>query len=123
MVYPQPTTRLVLISRTGELEDLSQQSSSSTLWLDGKFSQRTEVLLQLRPGNTTESGLVLGETDVVQCEVGLPGTEYSELLYRKLVTIQNSGAARSHSLLSLLPYLVLLHSLLLCYQQTDFTVQ
>ena len=123
MVYPQPTTRLVLISRTGEMEDLSQLSSSSTLWLDGKFSQRTEVLLQLRPGNTTESGLVLGETDVVQCEVGLPGTEYSELLYRKLVTIQNSGAARSHSLLSLLPYLVLLHSLLLCYQHTDFTVQ
>ena len=123
MVYPQPTTRLVLISRTGELEDLSQLSSSSTLWLDGKFSQRTEVLLQLRPGNTTESGLVLGETDVVQCEVGLPGTEYSELLYRKLVTIKTSGAARPHSLLSLLPYLVLLHSLLLCYQHTDFTVQ
>ena len=121
VVYPQPTTRLVIISRTGELEDLSKLSSSFTMWINGKFSQRTEVLLQLSPGNTTESGRVLEETDVVQCEVGLPGTEYSELLYRKLVTIHQSSAAQpQYSLTSLL---VLLHSILLCYQYyTDFTI-
>ena len=119
VVYPQPTTRLVIISRTGELEDLSKLSSSSTMWMNGKFSQRTEVLLQLSPGNTTESGRVLEETDVVQCEVVLPGTEYSELLYRKLVVTQHSGAVRAHCGLLLL----LLPSLLLCYHHTDFTVR
>ena len=89
-VYPQPTTRLVIISTSGDLEDLSTHSSSSTVWVDGKFNQRTEVLLAL----SGAAGLVLRETDVVQCEVRLPGTEYRELLYRKLVTIQSSASAR-----------------------------
>ena len=82
-MYPQPSTRLVIISNTGDLEDLSPQSSSSTLWVNGKFNQRTDVLLPL-----AGSGLVLEETDLVQCEVRLPGTEYREILYRKLVTTQ-----------------------------------
>ena len=116
VVYPQPTTRLVIISRTGELEDLSKISSSSTLWVNGKFHQRTEVILQLRPGNNTQGERVLGETDVVQCEVKLPGTEYSELLYRKLVTIHHSSAANHHQSLSLTNLLVFLHSIRLCYQ-------
>ena len=100
---------------------MSKMSSSSTLWINGKFHQRTEVILQLRPGNNTEAGRVLGETDVVQCEVKLPGTEYSELLYRKLVTIHQSSAAQPHY--SLTNLLVLLHSILLSYQYyTDFTI-
>ena len=53
------------------------------------------------------------------CEVVLPGTEYSELLYRKLVVTQHSGAVGAHCGLLLL----LLPSLLLCYQYTDFTVR
>ena len=118
-VYPQPTTRLVIISRTGETEDLSKLSSSSTLWLDGKFNQRTEVILQLRPGNRSEAGGVLRETDVVQCEVRLPGTEYSELLYRKLVTItSHSNAAQPVQPASLLTSLVFL-LFLLCYLSTN----
>ena len=124
VVYPQPTTRLVIISRTGEVEDLSKLSSSSTLWVNGKFDQRTEVILQLRPGNNTQAGRVLGETDVVQCEVKLPGTEYSELLYRKLVTLNHRSAAQPHySHYSITILLVFLYSLMLCYQYyTEFII-
>ena len=115
-MYPQPSTRLVIISTDGDMEDLSPQSSSSTVWVNGKFNQRTDVLLPL-----TGSGLVLGETDLVQCEVRLPGTEYREILYRKLVTTQpHSTSTRlmedcvlliSVLTLHLLPYTTLVYPL------------
>ena len=47
VVYPQPTTRLVIISKAGDTVDLSKQSSSSTQWINGKFNQRTDIILDL----------------------------------------------------------------------------
>ena len=92
-VYPQPTTQLVIKSITGEIRDLTEQSSSSTLWINGKFNQRTDTILSLSSAEAENDGPVLGDTDTVQCQVGLPGTEYTALLYRNIVLTNQKAAA------------------------------
>ena len=94
-MYPQPTTQLVIKSITGEIRDLTEQSSSSTLWINGKFNQRTDTILSLSSAEAGNDGPVLGETDTVQCQVGLPGTEYTALLYRNIVLTNQKAAAKA----------------------------
>ena len=66
--------------------------------------------------STDSERLVLLKTDVVQCEVRLPGTAYNELLYRKVVSIQQRNAAPPALPLRSLPlYIIVIIVLSPCY--------
>ena len=85
-VYPQPSARMVLVTQAGVVKDLGKWTNSSTVWQDGKFDQRNEIYLKTSEvyRDHDSDAPVLHENDEVKCEVSLQGTEYREVLYRRL---------------------------------------
>ena len=83
-VYPQPSAKIVIITATGVVVDLAKYTNSSTVWQEGKFNQRNEVFLVTSSLFSDDNTPVLHHDDELKCEVTLQGTEYKEVLYRKL---------------------------------------
>lgn len=114
-VYPQPDTRLLVISATGTTRDLAKWTNSSIEWREGKFNQNSVIFLPTEDSNQDNSDSdvpVLNFDDIVKCEVGLQGTDYNVELYRKLETLPvNNGATKTfdHALIILLAFGCITH--------------
>ena len=91
-VYPQPMTRLAIITSTGVTVELDRWTNTTTVWREGKFNQENEIYLSTTGGDVSDSP-ILQTNDEIKCEVSLEGTEYKEVLYRRLELEQRSNKA------------------------------
>ena len=91
-VYPQPMTRLAIITSTGVTVELDRWTNTTTVWREGKFNQENEIYLSTTGGDVSDSP-ILQTNDEIKCEVSLEGTEYKEVLYRRLELDQRSNKA------------------------------
>ena len=92
-------------------------TSTISLFLLAAFSRIS--LETARDGMTGHEGEPprLEDADEIQCEVSLPGTKYSETLVRRLhIPEARAGGQRSGLLNALVPFVVVIVSLLLQLQ-------
>ena len=114
-VYPQPLTSLSIITSSGYTVDLARWTNTTTVWREGKFNQENEIYLSTGAGGDSDSP-ILQTDDEIKCEVSLEGTEYKEVLYRRLeLEPKSNNALKLQIKFPILIIICFLNILLLIY--------